>query len=136
MNKLNINQLFNNNRQIILPIIINILPLLVASQTVTSKLNSIPNKITHSFGLQFNNCMYDKGKFYDQTESKFKLYPIYSYGSEFLFNYNLTHSSGFGLSIDLLAGDMAFGIKYIPYSNSFYRKINDITYENCLTQFK
>jgi hypothetical protein len=123
----NIIQLLNNHRHIILPMIIYIFPLLVSSQTTTSEINSIPKKFTHSFGLQFNNCMYDKGKFYDQTEKEFNLYPIYSYGSEFLFNYNLTHSSGFGLSIDLLAGDMAFGIKYIPYSNSFYRKINDIT---------
>jgi len=89
------------------------------------EIENAPKRFTHSFGLQFNNCMYDKGKFYDQTEKGFKLYPFCSYGSEFLFNYNLTHSSGFGFTIDLVAADMGFGIKFqnlIPG----YNKINDI----------
>jgi len=103
---------------------------ILMSQTNIQEINNMSNpqkKVTHSFGFQFNNCLYDKGKFYDQTESELKLYPIYSYGSEFLFNYNFTHSSGYGFSIDLVAGDMAFGIKYKIYPLPIYFKINDIT---------
>ncbi len=120
------NLFLNKQKKSFLFIYTFLLPFTISSQTTTSETNSIPKKFTHSFGLQFNNCMYDKGKFYDQTESEFKLYPIYSYGSEFLFNYNLTHSSGFGITLDLVAGDMGLGIKHQRFIYSGYDKTNDI----------
>ena len=122
-----INNLFTNQKHNTMLLISLLFPLLVYSQTTTMEIKNAPKRFTHSFGLQFNNCMYDKGKFYDQTESELKLYPIYSYGSEFLFNYNLTHLSGFGFTIDLVSGNVALGIKYKSYPFLGYSIINDLS---------
>ncbi|HOR83065.1 MAG TPA: hypothetical protein PLF32_10485, partial [Bacteroidales bacterium] len=119
---------FYNQKHRLMFLIIILSSEILMSQTNIEGVNNNPQKkFTHSFGFQFNNCLYAKGKFYDQTESELKLYPIYSYGSEFIFTYNFTHLSGFGFTLDLLAGDFAAGIKRRSYPYSSYQKMNDIT---------
>ena len=119
---------FYNQKHRLMFLIIILSSEILMSQTKIEGVNNNPQKkITHSFGFQFNNCLYGKGKFYDQTESELKLYPIYSYGSEFIFTYNFTHLSGFGFTLDLLSGDFAAGIKHSSYPYFGYQKMNDIT---------
>ena len=56
-----INNLFTNQKHNTMLLISLLFPLLVYSQTTTMEIENAPKRFTHSFGLQFNNCMYDKG---------------------------------------------------------------------------
>lgn len=91
----------------------------------TFSLISAHKNVTHTFGVQYNNCIYNKGKFKDQTQSDFGLYPIYSYGNEIIIKYNLTHKTNAGFTFEFMIGNMAYGFN--NKNPNISRRVNDIT---------
>lgn len=94
------------NLKTVIVLVINILFLVTASaqEAVTKNNNKNYSERIHSFAFEFNNALYFKGK---MTEHPY-LYLGYetrpSYGTEWLFKYNLTFKSGFGFSLEAVKG--------------------------------
>lgn len=67
------------------------------------------DKITHSFGIQYNNCIYPKAQFTNQNpNSNLGWDPMVSYGNEFTLKYNLAFKSGFGFTIEAMKGIVGY----------------------------
>jgi len=68
------------------------------------------DKIIHSFGFQYNNTFHAKGKFEyrDAPDYSMGWHPAISYGREYIVKYNLTFPSGWGITIEFVAGNREF----------------------------
>jgi len=73
------------------------------------------DKIIHSFGFQFNNTFHAKGKFEfrDAAASQMATHPSISYGREYIFKYNFTFPSGWGITTEFVAGSRDFRTYFI-----------------------